>query len=404
MGIFSNGNVTNGIPTAKPSTSLWDLDASQVKVTLTDAPKVIPPLESLKFGQVMTDHMIVATFHPQTGWSIPEIKPYGPICLDPASSCFHYSTSVFEGMKAYMGADGKTRLFRPELNMARIKRSVDRVALPAFNTGALITLIRRLVTIEERWIPKLSGYSLYIRPTVIGTRPGKLVFLTSLGVTASDQAMLYVICSPAGPYFRSGMRPTSLLAVGENVRAWPGGTGCYKLSLNYGSTMKPLKDAERQGYNQVLWLLGEQVTEAGAMNFFVVVKRDDDGWDVITPALDGTILPGVTRDSCLALMAAHPSRTILPQIPDGVCLHPQERTITMSDLVQWDTEGRLLEAFSVGTAAIVTAVGRIGYNGKDIRIPDYEGGPGPVAKALYERILEIQDGRVKWEGWSTICA
>ncbi|PCH42999.1 branched-chain amino acid aminotransferase II [Wolfiporia cocos MD-104 SS10] len=374
-----------------------NLDASKLKVIRTEAPRAMPSPENLKFGQTMTDHMLVATYDPINGWSAPEIKPYGPFALDPASSCFHYSTNLFEGMKAYIGPDGKPRLFRPELNMARMKKSADRIALPPFDTEELLKLIKRLVAMDAHWIPTLPGHSMYIRPTMIGTRP-------NLGVAASDHAMIYVICCPTGPYFRTGARQISLLAMGETVRAWPGGTGGYKLALNYAPTLKPQQVAEQQGYNQVLWLLGDRVTEAGAMNFFVVVKRDDDNWDVYTPPLDGTILPGITRDSCLALAGAHPSRTVLPHLPETLRLHPQERPVTMSDLAQWHAEGRLLEAFTVGTAVVVTGVGRIGYQGKNIELPIHEGGRGPLAQALYERIMDIQEGKVEWEGWSVPCA
>lgn len=385
---------TNGSTNGKPGVA--DLDASKLKITLTQSPKALPASETLKFGQTMTDHMLIMSYEPITGWSSPEIRPYGPISLDPASSCFQYSTNVFEGMKAYIGPDGKPRLFRPELNMARMERSADRVALPAFDTDALLVLIKRLVMIDARWIPSQPGYSLYVRPTIIGTRP-------NLGVTASDSALLYVICSPSGPYFRTGARQLSLLTVGDTVRAWPGGTGGYKLSLNYAPTLKPQQIAEAQGYNQVLWLLDDKVCEAGAMNFFVVVRRDDGDLDVITPTLDGTILPGITRDSCLSLAAAHPSRTLLPHLPPTLRLHAREQTLRMSELARWNAEGRLIEVFTTGTAVVITGVGRIGYNGKDIILSEHEGGRGPVAHALYERLLEIQEGRFEFDGWSIPC-
>ncbi|KZT69470.1 branched-chain amino acid aminotransferase II [Daedalea quercina L-15889] len=382
---------------AKTRTGAAGLDASRLKVSVTQSPKLIPSPETLKFGQTMTDHMLIASYDPEHGWSDPEIKPYGPLCLDPASSCFQYSTNIFEGMKAYVGPNGEVRLFRPDLNMARMRRSADRVALPPFDTDALLTLIQRLVALESRWIPNIQGYSLYLRPTVIGTRP-------SLGVTASDNALLYVICSPAGPYFKAGSaHQISLLANGEVVRSWPGGTGGYKLALNYAPTLKPQQLAELQGYNQVLWLLDDKITEAGAMNFFVVIKQDENNWNVITPPLDGTILPGVTRDSCISLSAAHPSRTILPHLPETLHLHTHERTLTMSDLRTWHEEGRLLEAFTVGTAVVVTGVGRIGFEGKDIVLPDHASGRGPIARALYERIVAIQEGKAEWEGWSVVC-
>lgn len=234
--------------------------------------------------------MLIVSFDPESGWSAPEIKPYGPLSLDPASSCLQYCTNVFEGMKvscgpiripynrthalpqAYLGPDGEPRLFRPDKNMDRLASSVERVALPPFNTAALLALIKRLILTDKRWIPTPQGYSLYIRPTVIGTR-------SALGVAASDHATLYVILSPSGPYFKSTKNSLDILAVGETVRSWPGGTGGHKLGLNYAPSFLPQRIAAKQGYDQILWLLGEEkkITEAGAMNFFAVVQRPDGG-------------------------------------------------------------------------------------------------------------------------------
>ena len=224
-------------------------------------------------------------------------------------------------------------------------------------------------------------------------------------MAASDRATLYVILCPTGPFFRTGARPVNLLAVHEHVRSWPGGTGGYKLALNYAPMFEPQRQAAKLGYDQCLWLLGDEkkVTEVGAMNFFIVVKRDDGAWDVITPPLDGTILPGVTRDSALTLLAAHPSKSVLPGLPETQKVYPQEAQLTMADLRKFSEEGRLLEAFGVGTAAIVTAVGRIGFEGKDIILPEHEAGMGPVANALYNRIIDIQMGDLEWEDWSVVC-
>ncbi|TFK48029.1 branched-chain amino acid aminotransferase II [Heliocybe sulcata] len=393
---FFNGEVLAG------------LNASKVTITKAKSLKPIPAVEDLVFGNTMTDHMLVATFHPEHGWSAPEVKPYGPLELDPASSCFQYCPNVFEGMKAYLDPQGEPRLFRPELNMERMRRSVERVALPPFDTAELLKLIKLMVTLEKRWIPAKQGCALYIRPTVIGTRP-------ALGVSASDHALLYIILSPMGPYFRTGPKPISLLGVHDAVRAWPGGTGGYKLGLNYAPGFQPQREAAKKGYMQVLWLFKEgngleglKVTEAGAMNFFVVVSRDDGGMDVITPPLDGTILPGLTRDSCLSLLRAHsPASPSLPALA-STPLHAHERTLTLADLVRYSNEGRLLEAFGVGTAVVVVSVGRIGYEEqgqglRDITLREHEGGHGPVAKALWERIVEVQEGRQEWEGWSVKC-
>ncbi|KAH7925655.1 branched-chain amino acid aminotransferase II [Leucogyrophana mollusca] len=370
------------------------LDASKLKITLTQSPKALVPPEQLRFGHTFSDHMIFAAYDPVTGWSAPEIKPYAPLTLDPSSSCFQYCTNVFEGLKAYVGPDGTPRLFRPELNMRRLERSVARFALPPFDGDEVLKLIKRFVQIDARWIPAVPGHGLYLRPTVIGTR-------TAINLTASESAILFVIASPTGPYFPQGLRPISLLAVSDCVRAWPGGTGSDKVGGNYAPIILPQQLAAKQGYDQMLWLFGEdnRVTEAGIMNFFVVVTREDgDGLDVITAPLDGTILPGVTRASCLSL-ASSPAF----QKEQSLRLHTHERVFTMADLVQWSAQGRLVEALSVGTAAIIASVSKIGWKGKDITLPAYEAGLGPVGMALREKVVAIQEGREEWEGWGVAC-
>ncbi|KAG1727138.1 aminotransferase [Suillus lakei] len=342
------------------------LDASKFNITLAKTLKPLQPIETLRFGQTFSDHMIVATYDPETGWSAPEVKPHGPITLDPACSCFQYGGNVFEGMKA-------CALFRPDMNMRRMEKSCARLALPPIDGDVVLELVKCLANLERRWIPTESGYSLYLRPTVIATRPG-------LGVTASDHAMLYILASPTGPYYQV-LKPVSLLAVSENVRAWPGGTGGYKVAGNYSPGFLPQRIAAEKGYDQILWLFGDdrRITEAGAMNFFVVVKRDDgDGVDLITAPLDGTILPGVTRASCLAL-ASDPEF----HKESSLRLHPQEK------------------ALAIGTAVIIGPCNRIGYEDKDIEIPG--AGMGPVGTALRKKILDIQEGRTEWKGWGVVC-
>ncbi|KAI0633758.1 branched-chain amino acid aminotransferase II [Trametes polyzona] len=358
--------------------------------------KPVPPASELRFGQSMTDHMLFVTYDPAQGWSAPAIKPYGPITLLPASSCFQYATSAFEGMKAYLGPDGKLRLFRPEKNMARFARSAARMALPGFDQEELLKLLKELVKIEQRWIPAEPGHSLYIRPVIVGTR-------ATMGLSPSDSAMLWIMCAPAGPYMSNGVRPLSLLAVPDAVRAWPGGTGEHKIAGNYGPSLTPHQTAQEKGYDQTLWLLGDKITEAGVMNLFVALKRDDGGVDLFTPPLDGTILPGITRQSMLELAAAHPARMTLPGLPDTLHLHPAERTLTMPELQDWLAEGRVSEMFAVGTAVVVVPIGRIGYQGKEITLPSFEGGLGPIGRALHTRLTDIQYGRFEWEDWSVKC-
>ncbi|KAI9067550.1 D-aminoacid aminotransferase-like PLP-dependent enzyme [Trametes sanguinea] len=212
------------------------------------------------------------------------------------------------------------------------------------------------------------------------------------------------MCAPIGQYPSIGARPLSLLAVGDAVRAWPGGTGEYKISGNYGPTIGPMQVAHQQGFDQCLWLLDDKVTEAGVMNIFVVLKRDDDSVYLFTPILDGTILPGITRESVLELAAAHPSRTTLPGLSPSLHIYPEERDITMSELKTWLAEECLLEVFVVGTAVVVQPVGRIGYKGGDLKLPAPEGRLGPVGKALHQRIMDIQYGVFEWDGWSVRCS
>ncbi|KAF8870593.1 branched-chain amino acid aminotransferase II [Gymnopilus junonius] len=340
---------TNGaVPQARAQ-----LDPSKLVITLAKELKPLPELESLVFGETKTDHMLVVNHDPVHGWSTPEIKPYGPLAFDPMASCFHYCPNIFEGMKAYIGPNGEARLFRPEKNMARLARSAERVALPPFDQDAVLALIKRLIEVEARWIPKQPGYSLYIRPTIIGTRPG-----------------------------------IPLLAVSESVRAWPGGTGGHKLGGNYAPGFLPQRVAAKQGYSQILYLLGddERVTEAGAMNFFVAIQRDDGNVDLITPPLDGTILPGITRAS---------GKLQLHGVPETLKIHTHERTVTMAEVAAWSEQGRLLEAFCVGTAVVVAPVSKIGWKSKDLILPTHEG--------IETTMIEIQTGKKEFEGWSVVC-
>ncbi|KAG9077071.1 hypothetical protein FS749_011078 [Ceratobasidium sp. UAMH 11750] len=389
-----------GVPDDLPG-----LDASKLIITHSTSLRELPAPESLVFGQTMTDHMLIVNYSPETGWSIPVIKPYAPLELDPACSVFHYTPALFEGMKAFLDPAGQPRLFRPDLNMHRMSTSADRVALPHFDANELLKMIKKLVQLEKRWIPKLEGYSLYIRPTMIGTRP-------AIGVAASTHACLYVICSPTGPYFPTGYKPISLWAEQDAVRSWPGGTGAYKLGINYAPCFKPQREAAKKGYQQILWILGEnqQITEAGQMNFFVVFRRDDGGFDAITPALDGTILPGVTRNSVLGLINSPSS-----PIANFIAVHglrSEGRAVTLHEVKEMAEKGRLIEAFGVGTAAIICPIGQIGYQDKsagpdailNIEVPAYKSGLGPVASALLESIVAIQEGRVDFEGWSVPCA
>jgi branched-chain amino acid aminotransferase len=324
------------------------------------------------------------------GWREPKITPYQNLSLDPASCVFHYAFECFEGMKAYKDKDGKIRLFRPEKNMERFNKSAARIALPTFTGTALIDLISRLVQLDSRFIPDARGYSLYLRPTMIGTQ-------RTLGVGAPGSALLYVIASPVGPYYPTGFKAISLEATDYAVRAWPGGVGDKKLGANYAPCIVPQREAMSRGFQQNLWLFGEEefVTEVGTMNFFVGMRNKETGLkELITAPLDGTILEGVTRDSVLSL-----AREKLA--PQGWTI--SERKYTMKDLDEAANEGRLLEAFGAGTAAIVSPVRSISWKGKSINCGLAENEEsGEVATKMKEWIEARQYGDEE-HAWSHVC-
>ncbi|XP_016088170.1 branched-chain-amino-acid aminotransferase, cytosolic-like isoform X3 [Sinocyclocheilus grahami] len=241
--------------------------------------------------------MLTVSWSEAGGWQAPQIKPFQNLSLHPASSALHYSIELFEGMKAFRGVDNRIRLFRPMLNMERMYRSTERSCLPLFDKGELIKCINKLVEIDREWVPYSTDASLYIRPTFIGTEP-------SLGVSRAGHALLFVIIGPVGPYFATGgFSPVSLLADPRYVRAWRGGVGEYKMGGNYGPTIAVQSEAAKQKCQQVLWLYGEneEITEVGTMNLFIYWTTEKGEKELVTPPLDGIILPGVTRQSLLDL-------------------------------------------------------------------------------------------------------
>nr|ODN92475.1 branched-chain amino acid aminotransferase [Cryptococcus depauperatus CBS 7841] len=372
-----------------------DIDPSLLKIRLTHNPKTRPAPSTLVFGRTFTDHMLTIPWSRDSGWGTPEIKPYGPLELDPSSSVFHYGFALFEGMKAYKQENGSVRLFRPDMNMARMNKSAARIALSTFDGEALTELIKKLVMLESDWIPMEKGYSLYIRPTLIGTQ-------NTLGVGPSNDALLFVICSPAGPYYASGFKPVQLMATTKYVRAAPGGTGSYKLGANYAPGIVPQAEAAKEGYSQNLWLLGPEhvLTEVGTMNLFVALKQADGTVELITPPLDDVILPGVTRDSALQLAREHASgKNIISGLPSKLVV--SERKLIMADLVEAEKNGTLVEVFGTGTAAVVSAVDKIGYEGRDIIIPTGPNGLGAIAEGLLNKITAIQTGEIE-HPWSVL--
>nr|XP_056702282.1 branched-chain-amino-acid aminotransferase, cytosolic isoform X1 [Euleptes europaea] len=347
--------------------------------------------------------MLFIEWSSDSGWKKPHIKPLENLSVHPAISAFHYAVeprglteakllhmlwlneyTLFEGMKAYRGVDGKIRLFRPRLNMDRMLRSAIRATLPEFDKEELLECIRKLVEVEKEWVPYSASASLYIRPTLIGTEP-------SLGVKKPSSALLYVILSPVGPYFSTGtFNPISLWADPKYVRAWKGGTGDCKLGGNYGSSIYAQREAMELGCQQVLWLYGEdhQITEVGTMNLFLHWKNENGVEELATPPLDGIILPGVTRQSILDLAHKWGEFKV------------SERYITMSDLKAALKDRRVKEMFGAGTACVVCPVSTILYQGENLHIPTMENGP-KIATRFMKQLTDIQYGREASE-WTVV--
>lgn len=358
--------------------------AADLQIELTKQPREKPDNNTLVFGKSFTDHMLTVEWDAEKGWSKPHIKPLQNLSIHPASSVLHYSIELFEGMKAFRGVDNKIRMFRPDLNMERMHRSAVRACLPEFDKGELAECIRKLIEVDREWVPYSDKASLYIRPTFIGTEP-------SLGVSRTNHALLFVIIGPVGPYFATGgFNPVSLLADPKFVRAWKGGVGDCKMGGNYGPTIYVQNEALKQGCQQVLWLYGDEhaVTEVGTMNIFVYWKNEQGEVELLTPPLDGTILPGVTRQSLLDLARQWGEFKI------------SERGMTMPELVKGLQENRVKEIFGAGTACVVCPVDRILYMNQNYHIPTMENGP-ELAKRFLKELTDIQYGRTSSE-WAKL--
>lgn len=329
---------------------------------------------ALGFGKIFTDHMLEIPWDTENGWGKPLISPLHDFSFHPASKVFHYAIELFEGMKAYRGEDGRLRMFRPDCNMARMLKTASRSSLPTFDPEEMIKCLKRLIQIDRDWIPHTTSSSLYIRPTFIATDP-------SLGVASPNSALLYAILSPVGPYFSTGLKPVSLLADPKFVRAWPGGCGAMKMGSNYAPTIQIQKEAERRGLQQVLWLYGDdhQLTEVGTMNIFIFMINKAGERELITPPLNGLILPGVTRLSLLELSKQWNEFKVV------------ERQITMSEIIELLEENRLLEIFGAGTACVVCPVGSISYLGQEYVMPKIE---SPLSSRFSETMGDIHYGRI----------
>ncbi|MGV8908724.1 MAG: branched-chain amino acid aminotransferase [Propionicimonas sp.] len=329
------------------------------------------------FGDYFTDHMTVATWTSEGGWQDAVVQPYGPFLMDPATAVLHYAQEVFEGMKAYRHADGSIHLFRPEANARRFQTSAARLMLPELPVEDFITAVTELVKADARWVPDATGErSLYIRPFLFASE----VFL---GVRAAQRVTFSVIASPAGPYFIGGVKPVDIWVTDTYARAGVGGTGAAKCGGNYAASLIAQYEGYDHGCSQVLFIEAadkDRVEELGGMNVFLVTA---DG-RLVTPALTGTILEGITRDSILAVAA-------------DLGLIPEEHRITPEELFDGIADGTTVEAFSCGTAAVVTPIGAFKSTNGEWRLPE---NGSPKTLAIRNAVLDIQYGRVPdTHGW-----
>ncbi|MDR1019853.1 MAG: branched-chain amino acid aminotransferase [Synergistaceae bacterium] len=340
-----------------------------LSIQRTDRPKKRPgeqELGEIKFGTVFTDHMLLIDYDEGKGWHDARIVPYGPIALEPAASCLHYGQLIFEGLKAYRTKDQGVVMFRPDRNMARMNKSCDRMCIPPVDEKGFLDAIAQLVKSDEAWVPSAPGTSLYVRPFIFANEP-------FLGVRAAHSYIFATILSPVGSYFKEGLSPVKIYVENEYVRSVRGGTGFAKCAGNYAASLKSQEEAHRAGYSQVLWLDGVErkyIEEVGGMNIFFVI-----GGEVVTPELNGSILPGVTRMSVIDLVKSW-----------GMLM--SERKISIDELASSYRAGHVEEVFCTGTAAVISPIGELKWNDSVMSFND--GRIGKVSQRLYDEITGIQ--------------
>lgn len=349
-----------------------------IKIEKTKNPKTIPgPEDPLRFGTIFTDHMFIMDYDVTKGWHDPRVVPYGPLSLQPSAMVFHYGQEMFEGLKAYKTEEGKTLLFRPDKNIERANNTNERLCIPMIPEEDFLQALKAMVKMDEAWIPTKDGTSLYIRPFIIATDP-------FLGVRPSNTYQFIIILSPVGAYYPEGLSPVSIWIEDEYVRAVRGGIGEAKTGGNYVASLKSQVKAHDAGYSQVLWLDGVErkyIEEVGAMNIFFKINGT-----VLTPMLNGSILPGVTRDTCIALCKEW-------ELP------VEERRISIDEIYEAAQNGTLEEVWGTGTAAVISPVGKLRWEEHIMEVQD--GGIGPVSQRLYDTVTGIQTGKVEDTfGWT----
>ncbi len=330
--------------------------------------KPLPDENNLGFGIHFTDHMFRMDYSEEKGWYHARIIPYHHFLLDPAAVVLHYGQAIFEGLKAYKGTDQRIRLFRPKENAKRLNRSAWRMCMPQMDEEHFLQAVKELVKVEARWVPTQKGTSLYIRPFIIASEP-------FLGVRPAKEYIFSIILTPVGAYYAEGFNPVKIFVTDKFVRAAKGGVGEAKTAGNYAASLMASEEAKKLGFTQVLWLDAAErryVEEVGTMNIFFLL----DG-RLVTPALSGSILPGITRDSVLNLAKAWGIET-------------EERPIPIDEVLEAAESGRLEECFGTGTAAVISPVGSLYYKGKSYEVNG--GNTGPLAQRLFDEITSIQYG------------
>ena len=346
----------------------------QLTVKKADQLKAKPEDSKLGFGSIFTDHMFNMDYNPQDGWHNPRIEPYASINMDPATMVLHYGQGVFEGLKAFRTESGDIQLFRPTDNFKRLNNSARLLCIPEIDEAFALDALKQLLVIEKDWVPSTPGTSLYIRPTIIATDP-------FLGVRASHTYRYFIILSPVGAYYAEGFNPVKIWVTRNHVRAVRGGVGEAKTPGNYAASLFAGEQAHQQGYTQVLWLDGieqEYIEEVGAMNIFFVINGE-----LITPMLSGSILPGITRKTVISLAKMWD-------------INVAERKISINEVLDAHSSGKLEEIFGSGTAAVISPVGEIKYGDTVITVGN--GTVGPMANKFYKTISDLQYGHIEDPG------
>ena len=348
----------------------------EIKIERAKTLKTKPDQNHLGFGQYFTDHMFLMDYTKGKGWHDARIVPFGDISLSPAAMVFHYGQEMFEGLKAYAADDGSIQLFRPQKNIERMNRTNRRLCIPQVDPDFVLEALKALVSIDADWVPEGKDTSLYIRPFIIATD-------AHLGVKPATQYLFCIILSPVGAYYAEGLNPVKIFVETDYVRAVKGGIGFAKAGGNYAASLAAQEKANELGYSQVLWLDGvhrKYVDEVGTMNVFFVI----DG-EVITPMLEGSILPGVTRDSVITLLR-------------DLGYKVTERRVDVDELFEAHKAGKLDEVFGTGTAAVISPVGLLDRDGEKIVINNGE--IGKISQMLYDTLTGIQWGRIPdTRGW-----